>query len=291
MFLFQVFILERTLFCIKKNGDLGTMPYYLSKIASLEKIWTLFNCISWCLTDHMTIWTKFVNDNGGLLEYLLSGMWSFGDLCIFGCKNIRRLLFLWFWGLAFCGAIKITGSFPIFSLHFPTLNQNTETKTSTCDLLDTKRYCLLKFKRVIFGSHISLTGGQKKFSLENVVSPTKTTYLKMKKIWAGQYKKTSNFAWFLQTVTLNWLLLFLKSSRKHRILHDFGEIYLNLVILKVKLDNIPLLKKWTSDNVNDEWIHKRCNFQVVLIFSVSQGQGTSVLQQFRVFYFQNIYVP
>ena len=98
----------------KKNGDLGTMPYYLSKIASVEKIWTLFNCISWCLTDHMTIWTKFVNDNGGLLEYLLSGMWSFGDLCIFGCKNIRRLLFLWFWGLAFCGAIKITGSFPIF---------------------------------------------------------------------------------------------------------------------------------------------------------------------------------
>ena len=77
----------------KKNGDLGTMPYYLSKIASVEKIWTLFNCISWCLTDHMTIWTKFVNDNGGLLEYLLSGMWSFGDLCIFGCKNIRRLLF------------------------------------------------------------------------------------------------------------------------------------------------------------------------------------------------------
>ena len=69
------------------------------------------------------------------------------------------------------------------------------------------------------------------------------------------------------------------------------EIYLNLVILKVKLDNIPLLKKWTSDNVNDEWIHKRCNFQVVLIFSVSQGQGPSVLQQVRVFRFQNIYVP
>ena len=81
------------LYSKKKNGDLGTMPYYLSKIASVEKIWTLFNCISWCLTDHMTIWTKFVNDNGGLLEYLLSGMWSFGDLCIFGCKNIRRLLF------------------------------------------------------------------------------------------------------------------------------------------------------------------------------------------------------
>ena len=61
LILFQVYIVETILFCIKKNCDLGAMPYYLWKIASVEEIWTLVNCISWCLTDHMTNRTKFVN--------------------------------------------------------------------------------------------------------------------------------------------------------------------------------------------------------------------------------------
>ena len=43
----------------------------------------------------------------------------------------------------------------------------------------------------IFGSHISGTGGQKKFSLENGFTLTKVTYLKLKKIWVGHCTKVS----------------------------------------------------------------------------------------------------
>ena len=42
----------------------------------------------------------------------------------------------------------------------------------------------------IFGSHISDTGGQKNFVLENGFTLTKASlYLKIKKIWVGQYAK------------------------------------------------------------------------------------------------------
>ena len=92
----------------------------MSTITSIEKIWTLVNCISWCLKDHVGIWTKFVNVSGGLSEYLFSVMGSFGHLFIFGCQVVTRLCLLWFWGMNFSGASKITGSFLIFSLHFHT---------------------------------------------------------------------------------------------------------------------------------------------------------------------------
>ena len=84
LFLFQVCLHERTLFCIQNNFVIWA-PCYITygKIASIEKIWTLFNCTFWCLTDHMTIWGKIVNDNGGLSVDLISIMWSFGHQCIF----------------------------------------------------------------------------------------------------------------------------------------------------------------------------------------------------------------
>ena len=85
---------KNIILCSKRFCDLCTIPYYLQKIASVEKIWTLVNYISWCLTDHMAIWTRFVNGSGGFSEYLLSAMWSFGHL--FGYKNVRRWCFLGF---------------------------------------------------------------------------------------------------------------------------------------------------------------------------------------------------
>ena len=93
LFLLQVYILERTLFFIQKKFWFAYHAILPLKYCICRKTWTLVNCISWCLTDHTTIWTKFVNDNGGLSEYLISGMWSFGHLCVFGCKNVRRLCF------------------------------------------------------------------------------------------------------------------------------------------------------------------------------------------------------
>ena len=102
-------------YSVLKKIDLGTIPYYLSKIASIKKSWTLVKYIFWCLTDHMTIWTKFVNDSAGLSGCLRPAIWSFGHLCIFGCNNERRLCFLWFWDMTFSGANKITWSFLIFS--------------------------------------------------------------------------------------------------------------------------------------------------------------------------------
>ena len=55
----------------------------------------------------------------------------------------------------------------------------------------------------IFGSHISGTGGQKQFSLGNGFTLTKSTlYLKMKKIWVGQYTKVP----ILPDFNRQWLL-------------------------------------------------------------------------------------
>ena len=120
-FYFKYIYLKEYYSVFKKSCHFDTVPYYLWKITSIEKIWTLVIFISWCLTDHMTIWTKFVDNNGDLLEYLLSVMWSFGHRSLSGCKNVRKLCFWWFWGMvAFSGANKITGFFLIFSLHFHT---------------------------------------------------------------------------------------------------------------------------------------------------------------------------
>ena len=124
LFLFRIYILERTLFCNqKKICDFGTMPYYLWKIVSVEKIWTLVNCIPWCLADHMTIWAKFVNDTGGLLEYLLSAMWSLGRvqgsytfLGIFFPEFLRKMtVFLWIMGMKnICFSLNIPEKYMFF---------------------------------------------------------------------------------------------------------------------------------------------------------------------------------
>ena len=111
LFLLQVYILERTLFFIQKKFWFGYHAILPLKYCICRKTWTLVNCISWCLTDHTTIWTKFVNGNGGLSEYLISGMWSFGHLCVFGCKNVRRLCFF------FC-------DFEAWPLVLPTISQD-----------------------------------------------------------------------------------------------------------------------------------------------------------------------
>ena len=121
LFLFQVSMLKRTFSIQKKNVIWAPCHITSKKMHPQKKIWTLVNYISWCLRDYMIIWTKFVNDNGGLSEYLPLVMWSFGHLCIFGCKTVRILCFLWFWGMVFSGANKITGSvkFPMyFGLNF-----------------------------------------------------------------------------------------------------------------------------------------------------------------------------
>ena len=89
-------------------------------IASVEKIWTLVNYISWCLICHMTIWIKFVSTKYGFSEYLLSAMWSFGQQCIFQWENARKLHFLWFGGIISSSTNEITCSFLIFSLHLHT---------------------------------------------------------------------------------------------------------------------------------------------------------------------------
>ena len=152
-------------------------PYHITsvEIASVEKIWTLVNYISWCLTNHMAVWTKFVNGSEGISEYLLFAMWSFGHL--FGCKNVRRWCFLWFWGMTFSGANKITGS---FLKHMWSVGMI--------------RYCLLKFKKLswfqiweMFLVAIFLVLVAKKIVFFSLTKAT--LYLKIKKIWVIQYAK------------------------------------------------------------------------------------------------------
>ena len=172
------------------------MPYYLWKITSIEKIWTLVIFISWCLTDHMTIWTKFVDNNGDLLEYLLSVMWSFGHRSLSGCKNVRKLCFWWFWGMvAFSGANKITGFFLIFSLHFHTCEKPQQIHVicwAPKDIVSWNLKCYgFKFWKYFQQQYFQYWWPRKVFLWKMVFLWQKQhyIYLKMKKFWIGQYTK------------------------------------------------------------------------------------------------------
>ena len=117
--------------------------------------------------------------------------------------------------MTFSGANKISGSFLIFSLHFPT--QNTETITNTCDQPGTIRYYPLKFKKLSWFQiyELFLTTifpvlvTKKNFSLENGFSLTKATNIipKNEENLGQSVYKSSNFASFLQAVLLRTLAL------------------------------------------------------------------------------------
>ena len=102
----------------KKICHLSTGLCCLWNIVSVEKIWTFVDYISLCLIGHVTIWVRFVSTKGGILEYLLSTMWSFWHQWIFQLEKARKLHFLWFWGMTSSSANEITCFFSIFLLHF-----------------------------------------------------------------------------------------------------------------------------------------------------------------------------
>ena len=67
----------------KKFCDLGTMSYYLWKIVSVEKIWTLVNCIldAWQIT-----WQFEPN--------LLMVMEVFQNICFMSCDLLGSYVYL-----------------------------------------------------------------------------------------------------------------------------------------------------------------------------------------------------
>ena len=127
------------------------------------------------------------------------------------CKKIVLLVILRHGGLYWCQQ-----NHRIFSNFFITFPYLWKTTTNTCDLLGTKRYCLLKFKMLwlqileIFSAAIfPVLVAKKSFSLENGFSLTKATlYIpKNEEILNWSVYKMSTFAWFLQTVALKLLSL------------------------------------------------------------------------------------
>ena len=117
-FYFKYAYLKEHISAFEENLSFSHWVMLPLKHWSVEKIWTFVDYISLRLIGHVTIWVRFVSTKGGILEYLLSTMWSFWHQWIFQLEKARKLHFLWFWGMTSSSANEITCFFSIFLLHF-----------------------------------------------------------------------------------------------------------------------------------------------------------------------------